>query len=174
MFENIKADIGRLNNGVPSMRTFMRGLLSQGFQAILVYRFFHWLREKNIPGQPFRFLFERLIEITTGISIPVECKIGRGLRIHHFGGIMFHPSVEIGDNCTLYHDVTIGDRGGCGGAAKIGNNVMIGAGAKIIGEIAIGDNSKIGANSVVNKNLPANSLVYSPECRVKTHNDCQL
>ena len=133
MFENLKADIQRLGESNGSYRTIVRGLLSQGFQAILVYRIFHWLRRRKIPAQPFRFIVERFIEITAGISIPAECKIGKGLRIHHFGGIIFHPSVEIGENCTSYHGVTIGDRGGYGKAAKIGNNVLIGAGAKVIG-----------------------------------------
>jgi serine O-acetyltransferase len=164
MFENIKTDIKRFGDGRISLRIILRGLLSQGFQAIVVYRFFHWLQEKNIPAQPFRFIIERFIEITTGISIPAECKIGKGLRIHHFGSIIMHPKVQIGDNCTLYHEVTIGDRGGHGGAATIGNNVLIGVGAKIIGEIAIGDNCKIGANTVVNKNVPADTIVSSPYC----------
>ena len=71
--------------------------------------------------------------------MPACCKIGKGLRIHHFGGVILHPSVEIGEHCTIYHQVTIGDCGGYGGAAKIGDGVIIGAGAKIIGEIEIGD-----------------------------------
>ncbi len=69
-----------------------------------------------------------------------------------------HPSVIIGDNCTLYHHVTIGDLGGMGKAAHLGNNVMIGAGAKIIGEISIWDYCKIGANTVVNKDLPEGAI----------------
>lgn len=162
MFENLIADIKRFNEpnveGL-KVRQIVSGLLSQGFQALLVYRIFRWLYMKKIPAQPFRFLMERLIEITTGISIPVRAEIGRGLRIHHFGGIILHPSVKIGENCTLYHGVTIGDKGDGGLAANIGNNVLIGAGAKIIGEITIGDNCKIGANSVVIESIPENSVV---------------
>ena len=79
-----------------------------------------------------------------------------------------HPSVKIGDNCTLYHEVTIGDRGGYGGVATIGNNVMIGAGAKIIGEITIRDNCKIGANTVVDQDMPQNSIAHSPKCNFRT------
>lgn len=167
MFENIKADIARLGDGKASWRALARGLLSQGFQAILVYRFFHWLHMLNIPSQPVRFLVERTIEITTGISIPAKCDIGKGLRIHHFGGVILHPTTRLGDNCTLYHHVTIGDRGGHGGAASIGNNVMIGAGAKIIGEITIGDGCKIGANAVVNCDMPPDSTATSPQIILK-------
>jgi serine O-acetyltransferase len=166
MFENIKADIGRLNpSGKSSFRAFIAGLLSQGFQAILVYRFFHWLYLNKIPGQPLRFFFERFIEITTGISIPAQCRIGKGLRIHHFGGIIFHPTVLLGENCTIYHGVTIGDRGGSGSAAKIGDNVLIGAGAKVIGEIRIGDNCIIGANAVVTKEMPPGTIALGTACR---------
>lgn len=160
MFEAISADLKRISEGDFSFRALIRGVLTQGFQAIIVYRFFRWLKIKGIPAQPLRFIFERFIEITTGISIPVECEIGRGLRIHHFGGIMLHPSVSIGENCTIYHEVTIGDKGGYGKAAKIGNNVLIGAGAKIIGDITIGNNCKIGSNAVVNRNIPNNSVVF--------------
>jgi serine O-acetyltransferase len=166
MFSRIKADIARLYSGRISLRTLVRGLLSQGFHAILVYRFFHWFWVKGIPAQPFRFVMERFIEITTGISIPAKCRIGKGFRIHHFGGIILYPSVEIGENCTMYHQVTIGDRGGSGGSAKIGNNVMIGAGAKLIGEIVIGDDCKIGANAVVTEDVPAKSVVAGNPARI--------
>ncbi len=138
--DNIIADIKRLNtSGKFSFRSLIAGLLSQGFQAILVYRFFNWCYRNGIPAQPLRFFCERFIEITTGISIPASCTIGKGLRIHHFGGIIFHPAVRLGDNRTLYHGVTIGD------------HVLIGAGAKIIGEITIGDGCKNGTNVVVTK-----------------------
>lgn len=167
MFENIKSDLKRLSDGKLSLRALIRGLLSQGFQAIVVYRFFRGLKLKKIPSQPFRFFCERFIEITTGISIPVECRIGKGLRIHHFGGIIFHPTVEMGENCTVYHEVTIGDRGGKGNAARIGNNAIIGAGAKIIGEITIGDSCKIGANCVVDRDVPDSSVVYGNPMQIK-------
>jgi serine O-acetyltransferase len=172
VFDIISADLRRLSpSGNTSLRTLVAGLLSQGFQAILVFRFFHWLYCKGFSGQPLRFICERFIEITTGISIPACCRIGKGFRIHHFGGIIFHPTVEIGDNCTLYHGVTIGDRGGTGRAAKIGNNVLIGAGAKIIGEITIDDNCVIGANAVVTKNMPAGATALGGACRFRYPDD---
>ena len=166
MFDRVKSDLQRLGTGGSvSVRILVSGLLSQGFQAILVYRLFNWLYRKGIPGQPVRFLAERFIEITCGISIPARCRIGKGLRIHHFGGIILHSTAELGENCTLYHGVTIGDRGGSGGAARIGNNVLIGAGAKIIGEITIGDNCVIGANTVVTKDMPPATVAVGSPCR---------
>ncbi len=168
MFELIRKDLARLDpDGNASARTLVAGLLSQGFQAILVYRFFHWLQQKGWSGQPLRFFCERFIEITAGISIPASCRIGEGFRIHHFGGIIFHPTVQIGHNCTLYQGVTIGDRGGSGGAARIGDNVLIGAGAKIIGPIEIGDNCVVGANAVVTRSMPAGTTALGAPCRLK-------
>lgn len=67
----------------------------------------------------------------------------------------------------MYHCVTIGDRGGYGGAADIGDNVLIGAGAKIIGEITIGQNCRIGANAVVNRHMPDNSVAFGNPCVIK-------
>lgn len=166
MFFNLKADIARLDDGRATLRGFIRGLLSQGFQAIIVYRFFSWWSRRGISLQPVRFICERFIEITTGISIPAACNIGKGFRIHHFGGIMLHPSVKIGKNCTMYHHVTIGDCGGTGGAAQIGDNIMIGAGAKIIGEIVIGDNCIIGANAVVLADLPPGAVAVGNPAQI--------
>jgi serine O-acetyltransferase len=128
--------------------------LSQGFQALFVYRVFRWFHERGIPTQPVRFLFERFIEVTTGISIPVQSQIGKGLRIHHFGGIIFHPATIVGEYCTVYHDVTLGDLGGHGGAPRVGSNVLIGTGAKILGNIEIADRCRIGANAVVLVSMP--------------------
>jgi len=162
MFNYIVSDIKRFasnNKHKISTRVFIRCIFSQGFQAIIVYRLFNWLFQAGIPAQPFRFIIERFIEIVTGISIPASCTIGKGLRIHHFGGIIFHPSVIMGDNVTVYHGVTIGDKGGYGKAAKIGNNVLLGAGCKIIGEIEIGDHCIIGANAVITKSVEPNCIV---------------
>ena len=154
LWNSIKADAARFRSEGAGIRPLVRGLLSQGFQALLVYRVFRSLHERGIPTQPVRFIFERFIEITTGISIPVQAALGKGLRIHHFGSIIIHPQVVVGEDCTLYHGVTLGDLGISGGAPRIGNRVVIGAGAKVIGAIEVGDDSRIGANAVVVSNVP--------------------
>src|SRR5689334_14116963 len=164
----VEADIRRLREENSSPRVLIRGLLSQGFQALLVYRVFRWLHERGIPTQPIRFFCERFIEITTGISIPAEASIGQGLLIHHFGGIIIHSAAIIGENCTIYHGVTLGDRGGYGGAPRIGHRVLIGAGAKLIGEIEVGDDCVIGANAVVHTSVPANHLAVGVPAVVKS------
>src|SRR4029077_3967609 len=119
------------------------------------------------PTQPVRFLFERFIEMTTGISIPAEATIGKGLRIHHFGGIIVHSTTVVGECCTIYHGVTLGDRGGWGGAPRVGNRVLIGAGAKLIGGIVIGDDCVIGANAVVHTSVPAGHIAVGVPAVVK-------
>jgi serine O-acetyltransferase len=154
----VRADIHRFREEDDSFRTLVRGFLSQGFQALFVYRIFHWFYERRVPTQPVRFFIERFIEIITGISIPAEATIGKGLRIHHFGGIIVHSAAVVGEYCTIYHGVTLGDRGGWGGAPRVGDRVLIGAGAKLIGEIVIGDDCIIGTNAVVNTSVPAGHI----------------
>ena len=149
------------------MRTLVRGLLSQGFQALVVYRLFHWFHERSIPTQPIRFFIERFTEIITGISIPAPARIGKGLRIHHFGGIIIHSETVIGEGCTIYHGITLGDRGGWGGAPHIGNHVLIGAGAKILGNVTVGDYCRIGANSVVTTSVPSHCLAVGVPAVIK-------
>jgi serine O-acetyltransferase len=161
------ADVARLRDEDQGLRALVRGLVSQGFQAIIVYRIFRWFHERGIPTQPIRFFIERFTEITTGISIPVQARIGRGLRIHHFGGIIIHSEAVIGEGCTIYHGVTLGDLGGWGGAPRIGNHVMIGSGAKILGRIEIGDYCCIGANAVVRTPVPAGCLAVGVPAIIK-------
>lgn len=167
LWEVVKADLSRFREEDDSLRAVIRGVLSQGFQALFVYRIFRWFHERSLPTQPIRFLCERFIEIITGISIPAEASIGKGLRIHHFGGIIFHSRAIVGEHCTIYHGVTLGDRGGYGGAPRIGHRVLIGAGAKLIGEIYIGDDCVIGANAVVHTSVPARHLAVGVPAVIK-------
>ena len=97
----------------------------------------------------------------TGIEIHPGAKIGNRLFIDHGMGIVIGETTSIGDNCTIYHGVTLGGTGKdkIKRHPDIGNNVMIGAGAKVLGPIKIGDNVKIGANSVVLKDVPDNVTV---------------
>jgi serine O-acetyltransferase len=166
-WSTVCADIGRFREEDRSLRVLVRGLLSQGFQALFVYRVFRWFYKRHIPTQPLRFFVERFIEIITGISIPAQATIGKGLRIHHFGGIIVHSEAVIGEYCTIYHQVTLGDLGGRGGAPRIGDRVLIGAGAKLIGEIVVGDDCVIGANAVVLNSVPAGHLAVGVPAVVK-------
>ena len=105
----------------------------------------------------------------TGIEIHPGAKIGNGLFIDHGHGIVIGETAVIGDNCTIYHQVTLGGTGiqkHCKRHPTVGNNVLIGAGAKILGPITIGDNSMIGSGSVVLSDVPPNSTVTGIKARV--------
>lgn len=160
-----------LTDPAGSVRSILRGVLSPGFQAIVVYRIFRQAHLQGIPTQPVRYVAERLTEITTGISIPVQAEFGPGLRIHHFGGIIIHPTVKVGARCTLYHDVTLGADGLTEAAPTLGNDVMIGTGARVLGGISLGDGCRVGANAVVTRSFgPGAVLVGAPakDIRVKS------
>jgi len=162
-----RSDILRFKEEGPGYWILIRGLASQGFWAIFVYRVFRWCLEHRIPTQPFRFIIERCIEILTGISIPAQVRIGKGCRIHHFGGIFIHSNVHIGDECTIYQGVTLGDLGGSGGVPQVGNRVIIGAGAKVLGPVEIGNDCRIGANAVVIHSVPHGCIAVGVPAVVK-------
>ena len=131
-------------------------LLYPGFHILVYHRIAHWLYERG------HFFLARWVSQRgrhkTGIEIHPGARIGRCLFIDHGMGIVFGETTEIGDNCTIYHGVTLGGTGKDTGKRHptLGNNVLIGAGTKVLGPVYIGDNARIGAGSVVLKNLPAN------------------
>jgi len=92
--------------------------------------------------------------------VPASAKIGKNVKLGYWGlGIVIHSNTEIGDNCLIGQNVTIGRNFGDNLVPKIGNNVYIGAGSVVFGEITIGDNVIVGSNSLVNKSIPSNSTV---------------
>jgi serine O-acetyltransferase len=167
MFLNLKHDFQRVYNKTSykgKVRKVFACLGAQGFQAVMSYRICRWLVSKHIP---FLHLFiQRFIEITTGISIPPEANIGKGLLINHFGGIVINDGTKIGDFCTISHCVTIGNKKPGGKSPIIGNNVYICVGAKVLGEIVIGNNCIIGANAVVLDSVSENSIVAGMPAKV--------
>jgi serine O-acetyltransferase len=107
-----------------------------------------------------------------GISIPYITKIGSGLCIGHFGGIVVSAGTVIGKNCNIAHDVTLGqaNRGKNKGYPTIGDNVYIGPGAKVVGKVRIGDNVAIGANCVVTRDVPNNAVIVGVPGKVISYN----
>ena len=129
-------------------------LLYPGVHATIYYRIAHFL---HVHGLKF---LARLISqwgrLCTGIEIHPGAKIGRRLVIDHGMGIVIGETAEIGDDCLLYHGVTLGGTGKDQGKRHptIGNNVLISAGAKVLGPFKVGDNSRIAANAVVLSEVP--------------------
>lgn len=137
-----------------------------GFHALLAYRISHWLKLHDVPILPR--MISQLARWVTGVEIHPSAKIGTGFFIDHGMGVVIGETAEIGDYVTLFQGVTLGGTGKERGKRHptLGNHVVVGAGAKILGGIKIGDNVKIGANSVVLKNVPANSTVIGVPARV--------
>nr|WP_315146983.1 serine acetyltransferase [uncultured Flavobacterium sp.] len=140
---------------------------TQGFWAVFQYRLAHFCYCK-IKWQPFRFLFlmlflfwQKVIEITTGISIPASARIGHSFYIGHFGGIIINANAIIGKDCNISQGVTIGvgGRGEKRGTPILGDNVYVGANAVISGNVIIGNEVLIGACSLVNQSIPDCSVV---------------
>jgi len=134
MLDNFKADIKRYLRDSGNIYL----IFEQGLWAIAVYRFGRSVRKIRIPVvlqflKLVAYLLFKFIEILTGISLPVSAEIGKGFYVGHFGGIILHSDVKIGENCSVGPGVVIGTRGlGHQGAPIIGNNVYIGVGAKIL------------------------------------------
>lgn len=141
-------------------------LLYPCIHALIAYRISHFFYKKKA------FFIARLISqiarFFTGIEIHPGATIGKGLFIDHGMGVVIGETAEVGDNVTLYHGVTLGGTGKDTGKRHptVGNNVVIGSGAKVLGPIVIEDNVKIGANSVVLKNVPANSTAVGIPARI--------
>lgn len=114
------------------------------------------------------------LQISLGIVLPKSTSIGKGLRIYHYSCIVINPKTVIGENCSLRHGVTIGNRKSNDDCPVIGNNCNIGAGAKILGNIKIGDNVSIGANAVVLSDVPDNSIAVGIPARIISKKDHRL
>lgn len=129
-------------------------LLYPGVHAIFYHRIAHWLYERNL-----KFLARCVSQWSrfwTGIEIHPGAKIGRRLVMDHGMGIVIGETAEIGDDCLIYHGVTLGGTGKDHGKRHptIGNNVLISCGAKVLGPFKVGDNARIAANAVVLSEVP--------------------
>ena len=129
-------------------------LLYQGVHAVIFHRVSHWLWRHNC-----RFLARLNSQIArhcTGIEIHPGATIGKRLVIDHGMGIVIGETAEVGDDCLIYHGVTLGGTGKDQGKRHptIGNNVLMSCGAKVLGPFKVGDNSRIAANAVVLSEVP--------------------
>lgn len=140
---------------------------TQGFWAVFQYRIAHFFYNNikwkffRIPVLFFTLLWQKYIEICTGISIPASARIGHSFYIGHFGGIIINANAIIGNNCNISQGVTIGVSGNeeQRGVPVLGDEIYIGANAVIVGKINIGNNVLVGGCSLVNSSFPDDSVV---------------
>ena len=167
MFQDLKETIEAYKARDPAARTTMEVLLLYpGIKAVCSHRRAHWCYEHNL-----KFLARVISQASrrrTGIEIHPGAKIGKRLVIDHGMGIVIGETAEIGDDCLIYHGVTLGGTGKDVGKRHptIGNNVLISTGAKVLGPIKVGDNSRVAANAVVLKEIPENSTAVGIPARV--------
>lgn len=154
--------LSRMSGG--GLRKFIECARTPGVQATVVLRFGQWSKSRALPVRlicdPLYLVMNFLILTLWGIDIPRGARIGPGLYIGHYGGIIVSSAAVIGRNCNLSQSITIGVSGAGDrrGAPVIGENVYIAPGARLFGRIRIGDNVKIGANAVIHKDLPDNAI----------------
>jgi len=160
MFTTIHRDIQSVFDRDPAARSALEvALLYPGLHALWAHRVAHalWTRGFKLLG----CWISQLARGITGIEIHPGAKIGPGFFIDHGMGVVIGETAEIGANVTLYHGVTLGGTSLSKGKRHptLEDNVVVGAGAKVLGAITIGANSRIGANAVVVRLVPANSVV---------------
>ena len=155
MFSRIKEEIAVVFERDPAARNTWEVITCYpGFHALLVHRVAHWLW-----GMRLRWLARLTSHVgrfLTGIEIHPGASIGRRFFIDHGMGVVIGETAEIGDDCTLYHGVTLGGTSWNKGKRHptLGNGVVLGAGAKVLGPIIIGDGARVGSNAVVVKSVP--------------------
>ena len=167
MFKNLNETLEAYQRRDPAARSKLEiFLLYQGVHATLYHRLAHWLYRHN------RKFLARCVSqwnrFWTGIEIHPGAKIGRRFVIDHGMGIVIGETAEVGDDCLIYHGVTLGGTGKDHGKRHptLGNNVMVSTGAKVLGPFKVGDGARIAANAVVLKEIPPNATAVGVPARV--------
>lgn len=165
----MREDIAAVQRGDPAARSRLSIALSySGLHAVWLHRLAHALWHRP-GGKLAARVLSQFTRFLTGIEIHPGARIGRRLFIDHGMGVVIGETAEVGDDVVLYHGVTLG-----GTSTKkvkrhptIGDQVMIGAGAKVLGPVRIGARSRIGANAVVTRDAPEDSVLTGIPARVR-------
>lgn len=167
MFSTLKEDIRCVMERDPAARNAFEVITTYpGFHALIMHRCNHWLWGKGLRW--LARVLSTLARWLTGIEIHPGARIGRRFFIDHGMGVVIGETAEIGDDCTLYHGVTLGGTAWEKGKRHptLKNNVIIGAGAKVLGPITVAEDARVGSNAVVVKDVPAGATVVGIPARV--------
>jgi serine O-acetyltransferase len=167
MFDRLRDDIASVFERDPAARTTWEVLTCYpGLHALYIHKLARWFWQHGLRW--FGRATSHFGRLLTGIEIHPGAQIGRRVFIDHGMGVVIGETAEIGDDVTLYHEVTLGGTSWAKGKRHptLGKGVVIGAGAKVLGPITVGDGAKIGSNAVVVKDVPANATVVGVPGRV--------
>jgi serine O-acetyltransferase len=175
MFDRLREDVRVVFDRDPAARSTFEVLTAYpGVHAMLFHRLAHWLWHKGAKW------LARVVSHTgrwvTGIEIHPGAVIGRRFFIDHGMGVVIGETAVIGDDCTLYHGVTLGGTSWQKGKRHptLADDVVVGAGAKVLGPIEIGSGARIGSNAVVVRSVPANSTVVGVPGRLIERKDSDV
>lgn len=165
----IREDIAAARLRDPAARSGLEvALLYPGLHAIWAHRVNHalWRRGLRFPAR----FGSQLARMITGVEIHPGARIGRRFFIDHGMGVVIGETSEIGDDVMLYHGVTLGGRTRDSGKRHptLGDGVAVGAGAKILGPVIVGAHTIVGANAVVTKDAPADSVLVGVPAKTRT------
>lgn len=167
MFDRLREDVACIFERDPAARTYFEVITTYpGLHAVMAHRLAHrlWRRDLKWPAR----LLSNLARLFTGIEIHPGAVIGRRFFIDHGMGVVIGETAVIGDDCTLYHGVTLGGTTWQKGKRHptLGHDVVVGAGAKVLGPIEIGDGARIGSNAVVVKSVPPGATAVGVPGRI--------
>ena len=169
MFSHLKEDISCVFDRDPAARNWFEVITTYpGVHALQAHRVSHWLWTHKLKW--LARLISTISRFLTGIEIHPGAKIGRRFFIDHGMGVVVGETAEIGDDCTLYHGVTLGGTSWNPGKRHptLEDGVVIGAGAKVLGPITVKKNARIGSNAVVVKDVPESTSIVGVPGRIVT------
>ena len=167
MFSRLREDIACVFERDPAARNWLEVVTTYpGFHAVQFHRISNWLWRHNLKW--VSRVLSTFARWMTGVEIHPGATIGRRFFIDHGMGIVIGETAEIGDDCTLYHGVTLGGTSWKGGKRHptLKNDVVVGAGAKVLGPIVMHNGARVGSNSVVVKDLPEGATAVGVPGRI--------
>ncbi|MBK1614185.1 serine O-acetyltransferase [Rubrivivax gelatinosus] len=177
MFARLREDIACIRERDPAARSTWEVLTCYpGLHALVLHRRAHWCWQHG-----FRWLARFISHVSrwaTGIEIHPGATIGRRVFIDHGMGLVIGETAEVGDECTLYHGVTLGGTSLERGAKRhptLGRGVIVAAGAKVLGGFTVGDGARVGSNAVLLQPVPPGATAVGIPARIVVKNaDVQL